>query len=563
MLALLLVTAFGVLRDDNRDSSFGFGVESGGVVVRPETEDEDEYGLEDDGATATHKMNQTEGWVPLNTLDRAKAKWPGLFWWLGPGGDATGAAYASTGEKLPYVGTDSKGVCGDRSWDDSLPWNGRVSPEGKLGAKPFIKYVGDHYLEKFKKLRSEIVSISKKTGPKKSKELHLHSKNFQNILGRIRGFEKCRGFTTLMAAQNLYSGDAKKVHLDKHGWSPALWRTKVAEILSEGDNCCDDDCDPFTDKSCVPCGPVCRMGANGEVLKNRYGDLDCRAEETYCFDRCSDDACEVQGDCDCDEVTCRPCTGLKSVGRWVAKEMKITMSFDVCGEVNEDGVETKKGSKNEERTRVERQMCSIFKPTGECYVNVAHLIMRGDGQNRVPAAYGGEQLYGTSDPAQPGRKVLWGNQYATVTGLVKEEFKEFNGQRVLLGSSEHSKDTGEEVEDDTVKEWEDSILPEEGVLKKWVVAFSDPSFGEAKLKAENLDAGPDLDTFHHVFGANCSPEKLEHVKDKLGTMIAQKSEGYKYIEATLDVVKWAELYLGDKKVDDDKDESLSRKWAGY
>lgn len=563
VLAVLLVRVFGVLREDDAHvaclTQDGVAVPGEQGVVDWSAEGVDDFArkLEDvdeddvDEESPAWKRNLMAKWEGVMSSGQ------GLLSWLKKlappavaESNVTGAVFSSTGMSLPYGASDSKGVCGDRSWDETLPWNGRVSTEGMLGDKPFLKYVYDHYKkEKFPKLLKEIVHIKEKTGPKRSGQLHLQSDNFQHILGRVRGYEKCRAFATLMAGQKLYAGTAKKKLLDKNGVSPAVYRTRVAEVISEGDNCCDENCDPYSDSSCVPCGPVCSLDEHGRPARDEYGELECRAEEKYCFERCSDSpACEVQGDCDCSDGNCRPCNGLKSIGRWVAKEMKITMSFDVCGEMEEGFVENKgQEFEEDERSNVERQMCSVFRPS-ECFVDVAHLIMRGDARNRVPSSLDG-----------PPKKVIYGNQYATVTSLTKKG-AHLNGKRVFVISAVRD---GEDAEPEEISDYEPGETPPTGA-KKWRVKFSDPEIQqEAVLKEQNLDPGNQLDTFKWIFGEGCTAEKLEQVKDSLKTVVAEKEKGHKSANATLEVIKWAELYLEDLKPDDDKDESWSRYFAKF
>lgn len=292
----------------------------------------------------------------------------------------------------------NNGVCFDRAFDhendgkDFLPFYQDVllTGAGRDGGSQRLTWaqaVRDRYLSKYSALlegvRGNVAQKHKKKGNGKP---HLESAGVDETLQRMRGFEKCRDYLGLLdrkMAQTCRFRVGKK----SHKWfssdaikaaRPNPQGVKIVEakcvpdysiddaaqlrqVMTEGDDCCQEDCQKG-DAGCRPCTPAC--------VRDEKGRISCDVERPFCFEECKDEKGQN-----------RVCTGMKSLARWAAKELKITLSFDTCPDVDQS-VGGKRVTGIKRRNDIERQYCGLFDPTSTCHVKLEQLLMRGDANSR-------------------------------------------------------------------------------------------------------------------------------------------------------------------------------------
>lgn len=261
----------------------------------------------------------------------------------------------------------NNGVCGDRRADsDNNVFLQEVKPKGFFMFRPLLKALAARYEDKYASFVQAVDAVAAKTGKKGNGQAHIASSKVEKLLERMRGFEKCRGFQTRV-------NKARNTPVTKNspttGILPAheKYAERLEYALSENDGCCDEACD-FADAragDCTPCSPVCE-------LKEKNGG--CFVPKEWCFEKCKDGCDPMDGPCDCRDGKCRVCKGLKSLARYAAKELKVTLSFDVCPELEGRFEGTPP------RDVVARQYCGMFDPRKQCSVRLDNLLLRGDAE---------------------------------------------------------------------------------------------------------------------------------------------------------------------------------------
>jgi len=252
---------------------------------------------------------------------------------------------------------------------------------------------------------------------------HLQSKHVQQVISRMRGFEKCRGMTRDLE------------HLDET--TTVQWRGQIRgvqelaaqykKLLTEGDDCCSDDCDITTmelnhetdTRTCEPCKASCQKGEDGlpsMLYKTGYyedGNIDGPLKENYMDGAdvrptiaftgvgraCETMTSELQEDkspdlsfCYNDAKQCPDgvCRGIKSLARYAARALQTTIAYDTCppSQSRDDNPETK-------RKDPAYQICGPFLPNYKgCSLNLEHILMRGNADEVWDADYMMEKAFG-------------------------------------------------------------------------------------------------------------------------------------------------------------------------
>lgn len=339
----------------------------------------------------------------------------------------------------------NNGVCGDRETltipirsDDGVEtlhvpgvssldrFEGQADAHGKIVAMDPPRESGarlevllKRYQRKVDKLVSAIEHVAEKTAKKGegnrfqrpwSVGSHLESTGVQETVERMRGFEKCRGFLRDIEDDHVEDSDAARAIA-----------AELRALLTEGDDCCDESCDitkvtatmvkgVWTQTPCVPCRPGCAKNEAGEPelaytatdykadgsLDNIFKGLPkqcktisdgaheadpallAKGAHKFCYQQCK---CP-KGHAHAGQPVCQ-CRGLKSLARRAARELEITLSYDVCPastDMKRDG---------------SARICGPFAPrAGNCQIKMEHVLVRGNAREAWEGEYAQAMAFG-------------------------------------------------------------------------------------------------------------------------------------------------------------------------